>query len=64
MQPCGLARCRAHQQVSLSDLAEFQRCYSGSSVVAKPPCRGFDHDADGDVDLADFMRFRIDLEGP
>lgn len=49
----------------LFDFAAFQACYSGSGVT--PPqwnCTVFDHNDDGDVDLADYQYFGPRLTGP
>lgn len=55
----------------MADLIVFEQCLAGPSATPSPPwpvyfddCRErFDHDADGDLDLADFVDFQRRFDG-
>lgn len=42
----------------------FIGCFTGPSDAMASSCAPHDYDGDGDVDLADFMRFQLDCTGP
>ena len=46
-----------------SDYEFFQGCYSGPGNPFPPGCGNADFDADGDVDLADYLIFQLYLTG-
>lgn len=50
--------------VDLTDVAKFQRCFCGEGTVATPVCQDlFDTDGDGDVDLTDYDTFAESMTG-
>ncbi|UCE59804.1 MAG: hypothetical protein JSU63_20470 [Phycisphaerales bacterium] len=50
--------------VTLSDYAQFQRCFTGEADLnALPACRAFDMEPDGSVTLIDFSTFQRSLIG-
>lgn len=58
------ADCNADGGVNLFDLADFQPCLLGpTGGYLAPPCRCFDLDSDGDVDLVDAGAFQCLFSG-